>query len=337
MLRRELVEHRRHPRKRMLKGGTIAFAARHATLPCVVRDISDTGARLQVGQVSSVPDTFELIVELDGLEAPAEIVWRSVAEIGVRFLAPPTMVAPKRAQSVAVAIPAASRTKPTLRRQDLRPDTGAESRAEKIVPPIAAPIARPASASAVLPVTAPRDVPQSQPQRAGPAGYAAVPISAPAPALKPAAVVPAREIPIVIADDDPDDRMLLEDAFRETDFKHPITFVENGEELLKFLHGAAPYQGRKLPGLVLLDLNMPLMDGRTALMHLKTDSKLRRIPVIVLTTSNADDDIQRTYDLGVSAYIPKPNSFDGLIELVEALNKYWLRMVSLPAPAPVQS
>ena len=146
-------------------------------------------------------------------------------------------------------------------------------------------------------------------------------------------VPPARSIPIVIADDDYDDRMMFEDAFRESDFQHPITFVENGEELLKHLHGAAPYQDRELPGLILLDLNMPRMDGRTALMHIKADAKLRRIPVIVLTTSNADDDIQRTYDLGVSAFIAKPSSFEGLKELVEALNNYWLRFVSLPARA----
>ena len=335
MLRRQSVEHRLHTRKRMLKGGIIAFAARHATLPCVVRDISDAGARLQVGAVSSVPDTFELIVELDGLEVPAEVVWRSIGEIGVRFLAPPKMVPPKRAQSVAVAIPAASRTKPTLRRQDIRPVAGSPSRAEKIVAP-SAPAAHPETPSPLPSIAAQRQG-QSEPPLPSPVGYAAAPMSpsapaATAPASNPASIMTACEIPIVIADDDPDDRMLLEDAFRETDFKHPITFVENGEELLKFLYGAAPYQRRKLPGLVLLDLNMPLMDGRTALMHLKMDAKLRRIPVIVLTTSNADDDIQRTYDLGVSAYIPKPSTFDGLIELVEALNNYWLRMVSLPAP-----
>ena len=258
MQNRPVVNHRRHDRKRILKGGTIAFNGRHSTMPCVVRDLSMSGARLQVGQSNGVPDTFELLIDLDGFEAFAEVAWRAQNEVGVRFLAAPTKVAPKRVQSLVVSVPTEARAKPTLRRQT------------------------------------------------------------------------HRIIPIVIADDDEDDRQLIEDAFRESKFAHPFTFVENGEELLKYLHAAAPYQERQMPGLILLDLNMPRMDGRTALMHIKTDAKLRCIPVIILTTSNGEDDVQRTYDLGVSAYIPKPSTFNGLIDLVQALNNYWLRFVSLP-------
>ena len=298
MLRQPVVNHRRHARKRMLKGGTIAFNGRHSTLPCVVRDLSDSGARLQVALASGVPDTFELMIDLDGFEAFVEVAWRAQNEVGVRFLAAPTKVAPKRAQTVSMTLPAEARAKPVLRRQD------------KIV-------AQPA--------------PTVQQATVLPAAVAQ-PVIAKQEATPPAASTsaPKRQIPIVIADDDEDDRQLIEDAFRESKFEHPFTFVENGEELLKFLHGAAPYQERQLPGLILLDLNMPRMDGRTALMHIKTDAKLRRIPVIVLTTSNGEDDIQRTYDLSVSAYIPKPSTFNGLIELVESLNNYWLRFVSLP-------
>ena len=295
MLLRPVLNNRRQLRKRMLKGGIIAFSGRHATLACVVRDISDTGARLQVTQANGVPDTFELIIELDGFEAPVEVVWRTVTEIGVRFLSQPSKVAPKRAQSVDVTVPASSRTKPTLRRAEVMRVPAASCQA------VTTGAASPASPS-VTPA-----------------------------AQKPAR--PARSIPIVIADDDHDDRMMFEDAFRESDFQHPFTFVENGEELLKYLHGSAPYQDRELPGMILLDLNMPRMDGRTALMHIKSDAKLRCIPVIILTTSNADDDIQRTYDLGVSAFIAKPSSFEGLKEMVEALNNYWLRFVSLPVRA----
>jgi len=144
-----------------------------------------------------------------------------------------------------------------------------------------------------------------------------------------------RAIPIVIADDDPDDRMLIEDAFVESRFTHPFAFVEDGEELLKYLRGVAPYESRQKPGLVLLDLNMPRMDGRTALMHIRTDRLLRGTPVIVLTTSNSEDDIQRTYDLGVSGYVPKPNSLDGLLDVVSTLDNYWMRMAmpALQAPA----
>ena len=290
MLNRPVVNHRRHDRKRILKGGTIAFNGRHSTMPCVVRDLSLSGARLQVTHSNVVPDTFELLIDLDGFEAFAEVAWRAQNEVGVRFLAAPTKVAPKRAQSLVVSVPTEARAKPTLRRQDK---------------PAVAPAPHAAAIEPALPATTP------------PAPVAAAP-------------APHRIIPIVIADDDEDDRQLIEDAFRESKFAHPFTFVENGEELLKYLHAAAPYQERQMPGLILLDLNMPRMDGRTALMHIKTDAKLRSIPVIILTTSNGEDDVQRTYDLGVSAYIPKPSTFNGLIDLVQALNNYWLRFVSLP-------
>ena len=299
--RRPVVDHRRQVRRRMLKGGTIAFNGRHSTMPCVVRDISDTGARLQVAQSNGVPDTFELLIDLDGFEAHVEIAWREQTEVGVRFLSKPVKVAPKRAQTVTMTLPAEAQHKPTLRRPDLRKEAPAPA-----IPPAPAPAVSPQSAPVLARVT-------TQPVTANP--------------------VPRREIPIVIADDDEDDRTLIADAFNDSKFAHPFAFVENGEELLKYLHGAAPYQGRPMPGLILLDLNMPRMDGRTALLHMKADLKLRSIPVIVLTTSNGEEDIHKTYDLGISAYIPKPSTYNGLIELVEALNNYWLRFVSLPVRA----
>ena len=141
-------------------------------------------------------------------------------------------------------------------------------------------------------------------------------------------------ISILIADDDADDRMLIEDAFRESRLSNPLHFVENGEELLHFLRGEGRFADRgsiKLPRLILLDLNMPKMDGRTALKHLKADPELRRIPVVVLTTSKAEEDILRTYDLGVSSFITKPVTFQGLVEVVRALNSYWIEIVELPA------
>ncbi|MEZ5855959.1 MAG: response regulator [Hyphomicrobiaceae bacterium] len=115
----------------------------------------------------------------------------------------------------------------------------------------------------------------------------------------------------------------------KANFHYPIDFVENGEELLRYVRGEG--SKRRLPRIILLDLNMPKMDSRTALMHLKTDSNFKRIPVIILTTSQAEDDIRRTYDLGVTAYITKPNSQDGLKELVAALRDFWMRFVMLPA------
>ena len=137
---------------------------------------------------------------------------------------------------------------------------------------------------------------------------------------------------IVIADDDADDRMLIEDAFRENRLANPIAFVGDGIELLDLLRGTGSYANspsRGRPGLILLDLNMPRMDGRTALSHIKADPALRRIPVVVLTTSKADEDILRTYDLGVNSFITKPVSFEALVDVVRRLNHYWLEIVEL--------
>lgn len=140
-------------------------------------------------------------------------------------------------------------------------------------------------------------------------------------------------IEILIADDDSDDRMLIEDAFEESRLSNPLAFVEDGEQLLAYLRREGPYAEHKnkpLPGLIVLDLNMPKMDGRTALAHLKKDPALCRIPVIVLTTSQAEEDILKTYGLGVSSFISKPVTFDGLVEVVKAIGKYWIQIVALP-------
>ena len=142
-----------------------------------------------------------------------------------------------------------------------------------------------------------------------------------------------KPIRILIADDDADDRMLIEDAFEESCLSNPLDFVEDGEELLEFLRCEGRYQDRNpadMPGLIVLDLNMPKMDGRTALEHLKKDDLLRRIPVIVLTTSQAEEDILKTYGLGVSSFISKPVTFDGLVEVVRTIGKYWIQIVALP-------
>lgn len=138
-------------------------------------------------------------------------------------------------------------------------------------------------------------------------------------------------VKIIIADDDADDRLLIEDAFKESKLVNPIVFAEDGEELLQLLRSEKGWaEGRNLPGLILLDLNMPRMDGRMALGHIKSDPLLRRIPVIVLTTSKAEQDILRTYDLGVNSFITKPVTFEGLVEVVKSLNHYWIEIVELP-------
>ena len=140
-------------------------------------------------------------------------------------------------------------------------------------------------------------------------------------------------ITILMADDDADDRRLTQEAFDEGRLINDVRFVENGEQLLDYLRrqGAyAPPAEAPRPGLILLDLNMPRKDGRTVLKELKTDPELRQIPVVVLTTSKADEDIYKSYDLGVNSYIVKPVTFEALVDILQTLEKYWFEIVELP-------
>lgn len=140
-------------------------------------------------------------------------------------------------------------------------------------------------------------------------------------------------ITILMADDDADDRMLAKDAFEESRVVNDLRFVEDGEELLDYLCRRGQYAdpGRSpRPGVILLDLNMPRMDGREALQEIKADPRLRRIPVVVLTTSKAEEDIYQTYDLGISSYITKPVTFGALVEVIKTLGRYWIEIVELP-------
>lgn len=147
-----------------------------------------------------------------------------------------------------------------------------------------------------------------------------------------------RPISLLIADDDPDDRLLAEEALVESRLANGMFFVEDGEQLLDFLNQRGIYADQELPrpGLILLDLNMPRKDGREALQEIKADPNLRRIPVVVLTTSKAEEDILRTYDLGVNSFIVKPVTFEQLVEVMRALGRYWFEIVELPGPAPAE-
>lgn len=139
-----------------------------------------------------------------------------------------------------------------------------------------------------------------------------------------------------MADDDPDDRELTRKAFEESHLANDLRFVENGEELLDYLNRRGKYTNPAVsprPGLILLDLNMPRMDGREALREIKSDPKLRTIRVVVMTTSKAEEDIVRTYDLSAASYIAKPVTFEGLLDVVRTLGKYWLEIVELPDDA----
>ncbi|MBN1930489.1 MAG: response regulator [Desulfobacterales bacterium] len=142
-----------------------------------------------------------------------------------------------------------------------------------------------------------------------------------------------KPIIILYADDDPEDRMLVKDALEESRLANELHFVEDGEELMDYLHRRGKYSELKntlYPGLILLDLNMPKKDGREALEEIKEDPILRRIPIVVLTTSKAEEDIYRSYDLGVSGFIVKPVTFESLTEAIKILGKYWFEIVELP-------
>lgn len=142
---------------------------------------------------------------------------------------------------------------------------------------------------------------------------------------------------VLMAEDDADDRFLVEDAMHEAHLKNEINFVTDGEELMDYLlqrNAFADANRFRRPGIILLDLNMPRKDGREALKEIKDHPDLRRIPVVVLTTSKAEEDIIRTYDLGVSGYITKPVSFEGLIDVMRAIGRYWFEIVELPEQKP---
>lgn len=140
-------------------------------------------------------------------------------------------------------------------------------------------------------------------------------------------------IVILMADDDADDRMLTKDALEESRVLNELRFVEDGEELMEYLTRKGKYANpddSPRPGLILLDLNMPKKDGREALKEIKSDPNLRRIPVVIMTTSKAEEDIFRSYDFGASSFITKPVTFDRLVELMRTLGEYWVEFVELP-------
>lgn len=143
----------------------------------------------------------------------------------------------------------------------------------------------------------------------------------------------SKPITILMADDDADDRLMTKEAFEESRLVNDLRFVEDGVELLDYLKRRGKYEdpaSSPRPGLILLDLNMPKKDGREALQEIKSDPALKSIRVVILTTSKAEEDIYRTYDLSASSYITKPVTFAAMAEVVKVLGKYWLEIVALP-------
>ncbi len=142
-------------------------------------------------------------------------------------------------------------------------------------------------------------------------------------------------VSILMADDDPDDRLMLQEAFAEGQVRNPLYFVEDGQELLDYLHHRNGHDAKSSPrpGVILLDLNMPRLSGTDALQSIKEDPQLRPIPIIILTTSRAEEDIVRSYYSGASGFIAKPVTLTEFIEVARSFRRYWIDIVEIPAPA----
>ncbi len=143
-------------------------------------------------------------------------------------------------------------------------------------------------------------------------------------------------VTILMADDDEDDCMLAREALVESRLANDLHFVRDGEELMDYLYRRGKYLdpiSSPRPGLILLDLNMPKKDGREALQEIKANAQLRHIPIVVLTTSKAEEDIYRSYDLGANSFITKPVTFAALVEVMKTIGKYWFEIVELPLKA----
>lgn len=268
-----------------MKGGTITFSGRFTTLPCVVRNISDNGARIQAQNTADVPDTFVLIVEMDGIEVDCQVVWRNEKFAGVKFTSEIKYTNPKRVQIVSAT---GVEKKVSLRKKSSCDES---QRGLDIV----------------------EDAPPIQ-----------------ARSFEPTLVSKAHNFQIFIAEDDPDDRLLIKDAFDESGHNVTPRFFNNGKELLDFLTTDDAYIRGSNPGIILLDLNMPVMDGRATLRELKSRPETKKIPVVVLTTSNTEEDIETTLECGVSLYLNKPSSFDGLKEIIDTLKVYWVGNAQIP-------
>ncbi|MDH5458617.1 MAG: response regulator [Nitrospinota bacterium] len=139
--------------------------------------------------------------------------------------------------------------------------------------------------------------------------------------------------PILIAEDDEDDYLLTIEALKEAGVDSQVKWVKDGEELMNYLEPIGASKRRsaaEFPSLILLDLNMPRKDGREVLEEIKKSNTLRKIPVVILTTSKAETDINHAYDLGVNSYIQKPVRFNEFVEVIKVLSHYWFQIVKLP-------
>jgi chemotaxis family two-component system response regulator Rcp1 len=143
-----------------------------------------------------------------------------------------------------------------------------------------------------------------------------------------------RPVEILLVEDNPGDVRLTLEAFKETKVRNNVSVVSDGGAALAFLRREGEYGDAPRPDLILLDLKLPVVDGRDVLDQIKADQALRRIPVVILTTSEAERDILKTYQLHANCYITKPVDLDQFIEVVRSIDQFWLSIVTLPAEGP---
>ena len=141
----------------------------------------------------------------------------------------------------------------------------------------------------------------------------------------------SKEVDILLVEDNPGDVRLTQEAFRDSKLPVKLNVVMDGEDALNYLHRRPPYEDATRPDIILLDLNIPKKDGREVLSEIKNDMSLKFVPVVVLTTSNAEQDIVRTYNLNVNAYINKPVDFDKFFDIVQKIEEFWLMTAILPS------
>jgi CheY-like chemotaxis protein len=141
---------------------------------------------------------------------------------------------------------------------------------------------------------------------------------------------PGEPIEVLLVEDDPGDVLLIEEAFEFNKVRNSLSIVSDGVEALEFLRNEGMHADAPRPGLILLDLNLPRKDGREVLGEIKEDPALRSIPVVVLTTSKAEEDVLRSYDLHANAYVTKPVDFDRFIEVVRQIDEFFVSVVRLP-------
>ena len=143
-------------------------------------------------------------------------------------------------------------------------------------------------------------------------------------------VVEAMPIEVLLVEDDPGDVLMTREAFEEHKVRNRLNVVSDGVDALAYLRKEEPFQGAVRPDLILLDLNLPKRDGREVLAEIKNDSSLRQIPVVVLTTSQADEDVLRSYQLHANAYVTKPVDFDRFVRVVKQIDEFFISVVRLP-------